>query len=246
MGRSQGLSILSLYIVGFLICVFSLVSFKYHFYARLLCLSMVALSVFYYIEGQSNHGILIFIVLLFCQIFDFSKKNEARLLFQYLFAIFLLFFFYTGLQKVSYASYFQGQFFTYMMAHSERFSDFMAWFVSDQEMQRVKELKGSLGPFVSQSLVVKLMSNFVYLFELLVPILIWKNWHRQGLLIVLGIFVLSIQLSAKEVFFALAFINLLALFFYKETSRYLLPLTLICLVLLCAWQAYFPSWEIRV
>jgi len=135
--------------------------------------------------------------------------------------------FHTGLQKVLYGHYFGGEFLAFMVAVGDRFADIFQPFIPAGEIARLESydpMQTGAGPFRVSYLPLVAVSNAVYLAELVLPaLLIWQR-TRTLALIATTAFLLAIQLGARELGFALLFVNLLLLFSPVELNRRLLPL----------------------
>jgi hypothetical protein len=145
--------------------------------------------------------------------------------------------FYTGLQKVLYGTYFDAQFLGVSIGHKPSFAWLFGWLVPAEEMARLNDLHplgAGKGPFAIRSPLALLVSNGVYVFEMLAPLaLVWRRtrpWAAVATLMVVA----AIEIGARELLFGLLFVNLLLLFFDRPVNRALLPVSLAVLAVLTA------------
>ncbi len=136
--------------------------------------------------------------------------------------------FHTGLQKLLYGHYFRGDFLALMIGSQERFARVFAWLLSTDEVARLADLDRKAtgaGPYRVQHAGFVLASNAVWLAELFLPALLivrrTRVWGALGGLALM----LSIQVAALELGFALLFVNLLLLFLPGRWGGRLLPAT---------------------
>lgn len=129
-------------------------------------------------------------------------------------AITLVVLFHTGLQKLLYGHFLHGDFLAYMIGRGERFATAFQLLVPDDEIARLSgydpHLDGA-GPYrVSLPLFVA-ASNLVWIAEMLLPVgLVFRRTRPFAAAGAIAL-VLSIQLGAREISFALLFSALLAL-----------------------------------
>ena len=135
--------------------------------------------------------------------------------------------FHTGLQKVLHGLYFQGEFLAFMVGQGERFAaPFQAVLPAGEvaRLQGYDALRTGAGPYRVDSLPFLLVSNGVWIAEIaLAPLLLVRRTRALAAAAAAGL-VLVIQLAAREVGFALLFVNLLLLFAGRAPGLRLLPL----------------------
>jgi len=152
--------------------------------------------------------------------------------------------FYTGLQKVLYGTYFDGQFLAFQLANGDRFGHFFA-LLDPSEVERLRTLapvRPGAGPFRLESPVLLVASNLVWVLEMALPALMLWRRTRHWALFVSGGFVIMLQLGAQEVMFSVLFANLCLLFADRPYNRWLLPvLPLVYLYLIGARLGYLPG-----
>ena len=134
--------------------------------------------------------------------------------------------FHTGFQKLLYGTYFEGQFLAYMIATRNSFGDAFKLVLPAEEFSRLihsHPRRFGAGPFSVDSPLFLLVSNSVYVFELLAPVfLLIRRTRTVATLAVIG-FMLLVQSGARELFFGSVLVNLLLLFLPRATNHRLLP-----------------------
>lgn len=176
----------------------------------------------------ANHVFLEWLILLLLALLDERREPlEAELLLQALRWLVAVFFFYTGLQKLLYGYYFQGEFLSFLTATEQRFADFFRYVISTPELARLQALGGfelGAGPYRADSLSLKLISNGTYVFEMMAGIALVVPRARMVAALAGIAFVIMIELAAREVVFGLLTVNLLLLFLPRAWNRTLFPL----------------------
>lgn len=162
----------------------------------------------------ANHFYLeTFAVALLCLVRRDDPAGEALAL-RSLRAVTLLVLFHTGLQKLLYGHFLHGDFLAYMIGRGDRFATFFRLLLPEGEIARLAgydpRIDGA-GPYrVSLPLFVA-VSNLVWAAELLLPVgLVFRRTRPFAAAAAIAL-VLSIQLGAREISFALLFSALLAL-----------------------------------
>ena len=187
--------------------------------------------------GTSNHFFIEFVcvaLLAFCNLREPAERALALSAVRWLTVLVL---FHSGLQKLFYGTYFDGQFLGYLIAHKSTFAWLFGWLLPAEELERLRALHTvavGTGPFAIQSPLVILVSNAVYLFELTAPaFLLWKRTRTAAVLAAIA-FTFAIELGAREIMFGALFLNLLLLFFEPPINRRLLPAFALLYVVLIA------------
>ncbi len=178
----------------------------------------------------ANHVFLEFICLGLLALLDESQDPEGELLLRALRWITILFFFYTGLQKVLYGRYFDGQFLAYVTATEDRFAVFFRHLMPAAEFARLRaegEVEAvsriGTGPYRVDSIVFLIVSNSVYLFEMLAPVLLIVRKTRAAAVVATIAFVFGIEAGAREVMFGAFMIGLLLLFLPGTWNKKVFP-----------------------
>ena len=194
----------------------------------------------------ANHVFLEFLCLALLSVLDERDEREAELLlpaFRWLVGIF---FFYTGLQKVLYGYYFDGQFLAYLAGTEDRFAAVFRLIIPADELARLQSYNELLlrpgvfrprigaGPYHVDSVLFVVVSNSVYLFEMLAGILLLVRRTRVLAAVASIAFVVMIQLGARELTFGVLMVNLLLLFVPGGWVKRLLPAFLLFYLYLVA------------
>ncbi len=182
----------------------------------------------------SNHFFLVFSCLLLLSILDLEDCQEALLGLQACRWLTVIVLFYSGLQKVLYGTYFQGQLLAWTIAHDARFQAAFNKILPAEEAARLAALADTAGPFVSEWWLLLAMSNFTWVFELLAPFLLLYPRTRSATVLATILFLAAIETAAREILFGCIFINMVLLFARRSWFRISLPLTF----LVYAWLLY--------
>ena len=186
----------------------------------------------------ANHVFLEGVFLTFFALCRLEDEEEATFLLQCTRLTTAVFFFYTGLQKVFYGYYFDGQFLAYMAATSEFFHLVFQYAIPAEELERLMAFNGpspsvgrftaavGAGPYRVDSPLFVLLSNFVYVFEMGAGILLLNARARNWAAFAAIGFVLAIEAGARELTFGILMINLLLLYTERAWVGRLLPLWL--------------------
>ena len=135
-------------------------------------------------------------------------------------------FFYSGLQKFWYGTYFDGQYLATKIALFEHYRVFFAWFVPAEDIARLQSyapLYAGAGPFRIESLSYLVVVNLVWITEIVAALLLLFRRTRFwglvfGLLVILGI-----ELVAREVFFGVLYVAVCLAFLRRDGVRWLIP-----------------------
>ncbi|MEE8508984.1 MAG: hypothetical protein V3T07_07965 [Myxococcota bacterium] len=199
--------------------------------AALLLLVEIAITV----PVTANHVFLELLCLALLSVLDERDEREAELLlaaFRWLIGIF---FFYTGLQKLLYGYYFDGQFLAYMAGTEDRFAALFGLIIPEEELARLQSYNELLvrpgvyrprigaGPYRIDSILFVVLSNSVYLFEMLAGVLLLARRTRAVAAVAAIGFVVMIELGARELTFGVLMVNLLLLFLPGAWIKRLLP-----------------------
>ncbi len=190
-----------------------------------------------------NHFFVELLAVLALASLDTDDRVEAGRVVQTLMWMTALIFFQTGLQKVLYGHYVHGDFIAFMVGRGGRFADLFTFALSSEEIARLQgynPLINGSGPYRPQGWAIPILSNAIYLAEMALPPLLLIGRTRTAAALA-GIAVVAvIQLGAREIAFALLFINLLILFLPGPWNRRALP----ALACLYAWAlgASFGLW----
>ena len=182
-------------------------------------------AILWLFPAVSNHFFLVFSCLLLLSILDLDHSREALVGLQACRWLVLIVFFYSGLQKVLYGTYFRAQLLAWTIAHDVRFATAFGHVMPPEEALRLQALANTAGPFGSDWWPLVLISNFTYLFEMIAPLFLLHPRTRSAAVAATVTFIFLIELGAREYFFGCLFINLVFLFARRNWYPVLLPLT---------------------
>lgn len=185
--------------------------------AGALCVMLALLSATFPVTG--NHDFLELWALLLLLIVGRRTQEESELLLAAARWSIVIMFFYTGLQKVLYGSYFDAQYLTFEIVLKPGFAAVFAPLLPAEELARIQQLEPwrvGAGPFRSDAPLLLLASNAVYLFELAAPaLLLWRRTRRAAVIGVI-LFTLAIQSGAREMYFGGLLANWILLFWPRN------------------------------
>jgi len=175
---------------------------------------------------SSNHFMLELLNVLLLLSLDSRSRDDRGLLLVATRFITAIVIFHTGLQKVLYGTYFQGQFLAFSIATKDSFGDAFRLVLPAEEFSRLAHShprRAGAGPFVVRSPLFLLISNGVYLFELAAPVLLLLRKTRSLATLAVILFMAFVQFGARELFFGLLIVQLLMLFLPRAWNYRLLP-----------------------
>ena len=169
----------------------------------------------------ANHVFLQLFLLIMVVSCDFEKEEEQDLFLQSARWLFVIVFFYAGVQKLVHGYYFQGEFFAYHLGR-ESFALGLQPFMSPGELERFTvEFTGRVGdgPYRFDSLAMVALSNAAYVAEIAIPLLwLTRRTRFLGVLAAVGFLVVT-EFMAREFHFGLLFANGLLLFLPSDFNR---------------------------
>lgn len=151
----------------------------------------------------ANHLLLETLALGLFATYDLDDAEErAALMRAYLWLIAVVVF-WTGLNKLLFGTYFRGQYLAYQLAHYERFRLGLGLIVPSEEMARLISIdqRGAFGPYLLEAPHLLVLSNLVYVFEMLLPVALLVRRTRRVAVVGLLALMVAIEASAREVFF---------------------------------------------
>ncbi len=176
-------------------------------------------------EAAANHLFLELFVLVLLAL-DGGEDDDAALVLRGLRWATVIVLFHTGLQKVFYGLYWQGEFLALMVSAQDRFARIFQLLLPGAEVARLSLLdyaETGAGPYRVSSLPFLFASNATIAAELGLPVLLALRRTRfLGVLGSLGL-MFVIQVAALEIGFASLFVNLLLLQLSGPWTRRLLP-----------------------
>jgi hypothetical protein len=174
----------------------------------------------------SNHFFIEFLCVGLLGLCNLDDAEERALLLSAARWLTVIVLFYSGLQKLWYGTYFDGQFLGYSIGLRSSFAWTFGWLVPAEEVARLRALHPPAlgqGPYAIQAPLAVLVSNGVYVFEILAPALLIIRRTRPYAAIAAVLFVAVIEIGAREFMFGALYVNLLLLFFAWPLNRLLLP-----------------------
>jgi len=210
----------------------------------------LAMQVLATLPLTANHLFLELVCFVPLALLDENDDDEGRLLIHALRWITIIVLFYTGLQKVLYGYYFDGQFLAWVTANDDRFSALFQYIIPAPEFQRLLALVPEVGagPYRVDSVPFVIMSNGVYLFEISASILMLFCRTRAAAAIAGIAFIAMIEAGAREFIFGAFMINLLLLQFPRPLNHLAFPVVTAGYLFLLAMRLgqmgvlTWPSW----
>lgn len=191
----------------------------------------------------ANHVLLELVVLALLAFLDENDDPERELLGQALRWITVLFFFYSGLQKLLHGRYFDGQFLAYATATEERFAYVFRYLLPAGELQRLLAIGApqvGSGPYRVQAPLFVIASNLTYVVELALPVLMMLRRTRTWATLAGIVFIVLIEVGAREVVFGAFMVNLLLLFLPGAWNKRLFAIFMLFEALML-YNAFGPS-----
>lgn len=207
--------------------------------------ALTTLSVIWYLPASANHAFLMAIVLSVLALVDLDRPEDRRLALQALRWCWLIVFFVSGAQKLVYGLYLRGEFLTFMIAHEETFAAMFGWLLPAAELEQIRALAATGGPYLTGWTPLVAISNLVWVFEIAAPLALLYRPTRSAAVALVLLFVVAIELGAREIFFGLMAVNLTLLFARRDWIRRLLPVYVVAFALLILIQAgvLWPGFE---
>ena len=203
--------------------------------------AIVGIAVVRYVPNVANHTFLLFLALAALALFPGRSTDERTLALSTLRWLAAIVLFATGVQKLMHGTYFHGEFLAFQIASGERFAALFRWVLPGEEFDRLRALgamhdsgagvlpvplpRGS-GPFRFESFAGLLVSNSVYLFEMIAPVLLVIRRTRTVAAVATVLFLAAVELGAREIMFGILFVNLVLLFLRGNWTGRLLPIFL--------------------
>lgn len=206
---------------------------------------LAAFAAVWYLPETANHAFLMALCLFFLAAVDRKKPEEQALALQALRWCWVIVFFASGIQKLIYGLYFRAELLIYMIAHEETFATLFGALMPAGELVRIRGLAATGGPYLTDWTPLVVMSNVVWIFEILAPVLLLFKPTRSIAAVLTLCFVAAIELGARELFFGVMAVNLTLLFFRRDWIRRLLPAYVLAFSLLILVEAgiLWPGFE---
>lgn len=183
-------------------------------------------------------------LLAFCDLRDAGERALALDAARWLLLIVL---FWSGAQKVLAGTYFHGTFLAFSIATRPTFTNLFAWLMPADEIARLQAtvpIRPGAGPFELRTPLALAVANATWMFEIVAPVLL--VWRRTRVWAVLAtvVFLLCVELAARELMFGALFANLLLLFLPWPLNRTLLPaFAAFYAVLIAVRLGYLPGFH---
>lgn len=182
-----------------------------------------------------NHAYLELVFCLLLATLDTRDAAERRLLRGAVRWIAIVVLFWSGMQKLTHGYYFHGE----QLAYSLRIDSFrplLAFILPAGEMARLSAYTGDIGegPYIVGSLVFVAASNAVYAAEIALALLLLIPRTRALGIAGAVLFLLAVEVAAREVFFGLVFLNAILSFLRPDVHHRLLGVFAVislCLIL---------------
>lgn len=193
----------------------------------------------------ANHLCLEFLCILVLLYWDDENKEEVELANASLRYAFSYTMFFSGVQKFLYGTYFKGEMLNYLILEYKSYKNLLGFLLSSEEMNHLMTLKAQkdsftlsdisqfepvIGDLSSQNPLIIILSNSVWIFEILGGLLIFHAKLRHlGILISLLV-LFAVESGAREVYFGLFMINLVFLFVKRNWSQAIFYFSILALV----------------
>lgn len=212
---------------------------------------VLLLAVVFWLHGVvysfSNHLFIEVVCAALLTFWNGRLEVERELLQNSLRAFTVIILFYTGLQKLWYGTYFDGQFLAHRMSIEPAFATVFGYLMSEGELQRLLAYSGTVGdgPYRVDSVPFVLVSNLTYVAEMgLAAMLAIPRLRRAGVVGALLLLVL-IESAAREFEFGALFTNLTLLFLPWAANRFVLwPLAGMYAVIVIMKLGWIPAFHV--
>jgi len=195
---------------------------------------------------SANHSfleLLLFSLAILCRS---DRRAEQVLLLNGARWLVIIAMFFSGLQKLFHGGYFDGRFLAYMTAESDR-SVVSAWALSPEALAHIKNLAGHVGtgPYAVREPLFVVMSNAVYVVEMLVGVLLLIPKGRKITVVAAIGLVLVIETTSREFTFGSVAMYLFLLFWPSDLGRRLLPVFILRFGILLFMEFQYPDGRIN-
>jgi hypothetical protein len=174
--------------------------------------------------AAGNHAYLELVFCLLCALLDPRQAEEQKLFLRAARAIVCIVLFYGGVQKMVHGYYSHGQYLAFSIGASPSFRGLLEHLMPAAELERLAAYKGEIGdgPYLVASGLFVALSRAVYLAEMALAVLLVVPATRRLGVWGATLFVVAIEIGAREVFFGLVFVNALLLFLRTDLNRKLI------------------------
>lgn len=161
--------------------------------------------------ASANHHYLVLISGFFFLLLRLEVREESQQLGTSLIVLVLASVFWAGVQKVVQGYYIHGTFLTYAIVHSPRFRVFFELLFGNAWVSEITQVVSQRGTYHSDSLSLLLLSNGIWIAEILLPLGVCWRRTRVVSLLALVLLIALIQGAAREVAFGIFVLAGLAL-----------------------------------
>ncbi|MDF1667421.1 MAG: hypothetical protein P1V97_37090 [Planctomycetota bacterium] len=213
----------------------------------IVCLN-VGMKLFLIFPSWANHEFLEFLLLFGLAFSDHSQLEDRTNCLCFARWLAVIVFFSSGVQKLLYQSYFRGSFLGVTIARGGKLSDFFQYLLTKEEFERLLSLGGveGTGPYAIDSSLFLVLSNFVYLSEIGLAILLLIPGKARLIGVWGSVFlILGIELGAREIVFGCLILFLVIQFSSEKINRISYPILLSILIGGVTLAKIFPSWELN-
>lgn len=214
--------------------------------ATVVGVALAALDLASVFPENANHQVLGLVALALLALVRPRVPAEEQAVVQALRWLVPIGFFWGGVQKVFHGYWFGGEFLAVRIATDPSFALALAPFLSAQELARLSALvleRGS-GPFRVDEPLFLLLANGAWITELaLAPLLLLA---RTRVLAAVGVivFMIAIEVGARELFFGMMMISLALLYTQRDVNRIALPIFALAIAILMGTSAgLLPAWS---
>jgi hypothetical protein len=208
------LAVVALYAAGISLAALLGLTARYARSGAVLATALLVAELYSSFPGTPNHVWLEFFCLAMFAAFDPDDPREGSLLLVTLRWMAVIVLFHTGLQKLLNGYYVGGEFLAWAVSVRDRFAGVFAAMLPADESARLTALDGATigsGPYRTSALLFVAASNFVWVAELVLAVLLVVRRTRTAAALATIAFLAFIQLGAREILFALLITQLLAL-----------------------------------
>lgn len=175
-----------------------------------------------------NHRYLELILAVVFSALDERNDEHRRLQLRSVRFMVVVVLFYSGLQKLVWGYWTRGQFLAFAVNH-EPFSAMLGWLFPADELVRLASYSGAIGdgPYLADAPLLIAASNLVWILEIGLALLLMLPLTRHRAWPIACLWVVCIELVARELMFGVEFCAALALFARGDRlTRWVVPIAL--------------------
>lgn len=196
-----------------------------------------------YFPLTGNHRYLELVIAVLFAVLDDRNAEERRLCLRALQWIFVVVLFYGGLQKLVHGYYFRGQFLSYSLWRVG-FHAGLGWLLPAHEFERLTSYAAAVGdgPYLVSSPVFLIVSNAVWVAEIALAVLLCFRRTRPAAWIAGVLFVVAMEVVAREFMFGIEMICAMLLFARTDLIRKaILPVSVLLATLVLMRAGLIPA-----